>query len=85
MTEQRKIPEGPPLFIESLLGPVEYTKASKLFPNTWKSSIYRGIQDFKEGEFKCRWRMGGNLTLEEIIIINKRIQEYEEIFNKGDK
>lgn len=79
---EKKSKEGPPLYIESLLSGPEYAKVSKIFPNTWQSSTYRGLDSFAPNEFKCRYRMGGTLNQEEITIINKRLDEVALLISK---
>jgi len=69
---KKKIEEGPPLFMESLLSPREFKENRKRY-KTCHLEAQRPLSDFKPGEFKCRWRMGGNLTTEEVVGINKTI------------
>lgn len=66
----KSLEEGPPLYIESLLSLTEYAECSRKYPNTYKHSRPRTLDKFKEGEFKCRYRMGLSPTQEEIESIN---------------
>lgn len=72
---EKKSREGPPIYMESLLSVSEYFECSRMYPNTYMNRVWRNLGEFKPNEFKCRYRMGGNLTSEEIVIINKRIDE----------
>jgi len=70
---EKRIEEGPPLYMESLLDSDAYSAMSRLYRNTYKNTSPRHLFDFKEGEFKCRYRMGFPLLPEEIISINNNL------------
>lgn len=74
ITMEKKIQEGPPIFMESLLNNKDYVLMSKKYSNTYNSSSYRGLSSFTEGEFKCRYGMGGYLSLTEIENINSNLE-----------
>lgn len=77
---EKRIEEGPPLFYESCLSPQEWRQAHKFYPNTVRVPEYiRTLDHFAPNEFKCRYRMGGKLTLDEIRIINQRMDELKKL------
>lgn len=82
MSDDKKakgIEEGPPIYMESLLNSIEYMTMSKKYRNTYNRGFTRPLSDFKPNEFKCRYRMGAYLHLDEIRIINQRIDQLREL------
>lgn len=67
---KKKIEEGPPLFMESLMSAQEFRENKRRYPKTQHLEVVRPLSAFKEGEFKCRYRMGAPLLSEEIASVN---------------
>lgn len=72
------IEEGPPIYMESLLNAGDYFTCSNIYKGTYRHRAHRTLSEFALGLFKCRYRMGGGLTTEEITHINKEIDELRE-------
>lgn len=75
MSEGKKgIQEGPPLYMETLLSWDEWRSNLKNY-KTCHLEMPRTLSEFKAGEFKCRYRMGGGLDEAEILLINNRLHK----------
>lgn len=60
---------GEPIWVESLLNDSDYAECAKRYPNTYVKGSKK-VQFFKS-DYEWRWRMGGNVTAEEIKKNNK--------------
>lgn len=69
----KKIEEGPPIYMESLMTLKEWKERMRLHPNTSHEKEPRSLVEFKAGEFKCRYRMGLSPTTEEATSINDNL------------
>lgn len=63
---------GPEIYNESCLTPEEWKIQSKKYPGTYQ--MEKPPMFFKS-DYEWRWRMGGNLTKEEVNLINTRIDK----------
>lgn len=73
--QEKKIEEGPPIFIESLLSDKELKELCRLLPNTNDRGYVRPPSEFEEGQMKWRLRMGESATPEEISRHNKFLRK----------
>lgn len=71
---EKRIQEGPAIYVESLMTAKEVKERCKLYGSSTKSEL-RSLAEFEVGEMKWRYRMGESVTEEEIKIINARIEE----------
>lgn len=81
---EKKIQEGPPIYMESLLEWYDYKLQVRVYPNTYNRPMPRNLSDFAPNEFKCRYNMGEGLTTEEIVVINKRIDQLRELLTSNN-
>lgn len=75
MSEKRKgIEEGPPIWVESVLSPEEYSEAAKKYPSVFTNGS-KATQYSPNHHKGGKWRngMGANLKEEEIKNINHNI------------
>jgi len=71
-----RIPEGPPIWVESLMSHEEYREYCKKYPTVCNPPMYK-IGDLNKHD-KWRYKMGSGFTADEIKMINKRIDELKE-------
>ena len=69
-----KIEERLPIYVESLLSAIEYREMYHLYLNTYNSPTYRGVERFREDQYRWRWRMGLSLLPEEMANINYNLE-----------
>jgi hypothetical protein len=71
--EEKKVKgleEGPPIYIESLLSPLEYMENSRRYKTYRSNRPLHNLSDYDPSLFRWRWRMGLSLLPEEIANIN---------------
>lgn len=71
---EKRIEEGPPIYIESLMTPEEIKQRCRTYPTTSHIHELRPLSDFKSGLMKWRWRMGMTLLPSEIVVFNREIE-----------
>lgn len=75
---EKRIEEGPPIYIESLLSSQEIKERCRVYATSHMTEL-RTLAHFTPGLMKWRYKMGANLSAEEIVIINKRIEQLKEL------
>lgn len=82
--QQKRIEEGPPIWVESCLSPEDYRKTAKKFKNVFTNgpiAVSYVTGDYKGG--KWRANMGGNLDAYGIKLINDRIDILRKMIING--
>ncbi len=67
------IQEGKPIWNESIMTAQEWKENTKLYPST--CHLKEQPQFFKS-DYEWRWRMGSGLRVEEMELINQRLEEW---------
>lgn len=63
---------GEPMYIESLMTPLEWQRRMLNYPNT-STEYFTRVNRNKTNSFKWRWNMGGTLSSLEIANINSNL------------
>lgn len=71
---EKRIEEGPPIYVESLMTPEEIKERCRKYPTSHITEL-RTLSDFKPGLMKWRWRMGLTLLPSEIEVFNREIEK----------
>lgn len=72
--------EGKPIWVESTLSDKEYKEAARMYPNTFTNG--NTAPAMFDCEFKWRYKMGAQMTPQEITVFNKRLAELAEVLRK---
>ncbi len=67
------ITTGKPIWVESLMTDLEYAETARKYPNMFSNGV-RKPQEF-ECDFKWRKGMGANISTDEMIRVNNRLDE----------
>lgn len=70
---EKKIEEGPPIYIESLMTSQEVKERCRTYPTSHVVRLST-LVDFAPGLMKWRWRMGLTLLPSEIVVFNREIE-----------